>query len=713
MQLLNISQEGIQMKQSVSALVTLLVISQVNAQESEALLSAEIERIEVSGKQLGYYERNASTALRQNISLLETPQSVFVINEALIKDQQSFRIDKVLLNDASVQKSNNFLGAYSSFQIRGFELSNGSNYLRNGRPFFHLASPPIEVLERIEVAKGPSSVLYGTMAPGGLINMTSKRATRTDLKGMVKATLGNNSFKHVHVDVGSALNKDGTLRGRANLVKENGNSHKRFFDGSDFEIDRQIVSANLEYDISDNTIIRFDYDDTNDDRPQDAGLFAFPPNGLPASDPEIIITQPWSLYNSDVTNMALEVEHFFSNKWSIKAGVFEQDYERDRYDQQYRGLDPSVGDVVVRTRHRINRWNYQNAYVDVSGQFTTADFEHQILIGAETTVIDLNNNETSRNENYVTNIFSPIFVADPMIPVSDTPNIGETVRNGLFIQDVLKVNDQLRVIAGLRYDDFETFFERADGTRTSDYDVSNTTPRLGVVYLPASNQSWYVSFSQSFEPNSPVAGQFDNAGEELKPTFGDMYEVGYKWENQSGELLFGVALFDIERRNQPFETEDNRIEQRGTQRHKGLEASLTGLIGNLSLTGSLSILDAEFTKDDNPNLIGNTPTGVAELTAAFWIEYQFEDTLSGLSIQAGWRYEGDRPMDNANTFEHEAYHKVDIGLKYEHLIAKNTPLIYRLTTSNLFNESYYKSRGLSDLNLEAPRLVRASIEYSF
>ena len=133
-----------------------------------------LEEFQVTDQQLGYHAESATTALKLDVPLLKTPQSVFVINDALIADQQAFRLDQILQNDSSVQKRNNFLGAYSSYFIRGFSLSNSSNYLRNGRTFFHLASVPVEILNRVEVLKGPSSVLYGTSTPGGMINMVTK-----------------------------------------------------------------------------------------------------------------------------------------------------------------------------------------------------------------------------------------------------------------------------------------------------------------------------------------------------------------------------------------------------------------------------------------------------------------------------------------------------------------------------------------------------------
>ncbi|MEX1221124.1 MAG: TonB-dependent receptor [Idiomarina sp.] len=685
--------------------------AQVEEETTNNRKNEYIETIEVLGKQLGYHERNASTALRQNIPLLETPQSIFVINDALIKDQQSFRIDQILQNDSSVQKANNFLGAYSSFQIRGFQLNNATNYLRNGRPFFNLASPPVETLNRVEVLKGPSSVLYGTMAPGGIVNMAAKRASFTETTGFIKATVGSDNLRHIHLDTAGALNDDGTVRYRLNLVKEDSENYREFFNGDAFEVERQIGALALEWDLSDDTRITFDFDDTNDDRPQDSGLIASP-QGLLDTPKQIIFTQPWSHYNSDVRNYTLVGEHYFNSQWSIKAGFSYQDYERDRYDQQYRGLDFDTGDLEVRTRRRINRWDFANAFVDVSGEVNAFGFKHQLLVGTEQTQVETDNNETERNEFYTTNIFDPVFVPNPNLDTRAQKNLADEKRKAVFAQDLIHLADQWRLLVGFRYDDVDYEFYTEGGPVTFAQAATNLTPRVGLLYLPNPNSSVYATYSESFEPNGAVGSGYDNEGEKLDPTMGEMTEIGYKWESLDGDFLFTTAAFQIERTGSPMENElGNLIVQRGTQRHKGAEAAATGLVGNWSLTASVMYLDAEFIEDQNPALIGNTPVSVPELTANLWAEYQFTDIP--FSLQAGWSYESDRPVDNANSFDLDSYHKVDIGAKYEQPLNADNGLVYRLTISNLFDETYYKSSGLSDINWESPRQIRASIEYRF
>ena len=147
---------------------TPFVHAQNDTSASDEVDVDEMEEIVVFGQQ-GYYDKDATSATRLNLPIVETPQSLFVINADLIADQQAFRFDQILQNDSSVQKANNFLGAYSSYSIRGFQLSNGSNYFRDGRSFFHLASVPVEVLERVEVLKGSASVLRITNETGTTI----------------------------------------------------------------------------------------------------------------------------------------------------------------------------------------------------------------------------------------------------------------------------------------------------------------------------------------------------------------------------------------------------------------------------------------------------------------------------------------------------------------------------------------------------------------
>ena len=673
----------------------------------------DLAAFEIKGQQLGYHEKFGSTAIRSELPILETPQSLFIINDALIEDQQAFRFDQILQNDASVQKRNNFLGAYSSYYLRGFNLQNGTNYLRNGRSFFHLASVPVEILQRTEVLKGPSSVLYGSMAPGGVINMVTKSPLAEPV-GFVKATLGSDSLSHFHLDTGGPITLDKSVRYRANLVAEDSEYFRSFGNGDPFDVKRRIAHAALDWEAGENTLISFNFDVTEDDRPQDIGIQAIG-DRVSSMSREVIISQPWTLYNSDVWNAFIGLEHYFKDTLSLRAGYNFQDYKRDRYDNQIRAFDGDSGDITIRARRRINRWDYHTFFADLGGKVSGGAINHNFLVGIDQTVVDRDNNETSRNETFGTNIHNPVYIDDPMIDPRLEKNLGEEIRNGIFLQDMIEFGEKWRALIGLRYDDFDSNFFVL-GNPSWNYATDNLTPRVGLVHLPNSELSVYASYSESFEPNSPVGAQFDNSGEELVPTLGKMLEVGLKREALDGRLLFAAALFTIDRDGDPVEEElTNRIVQRGLQRNKGAEISVSGLINeNLSLNASGAFLDAEFVVDDNPGIVGNAPAGAADVSLSLWAEYQVnEGTLKNLSLQGGWFYEADRPGDNANSFTLDAYNRFDVGLKYVSKLGEKNGMVYRLTISNAFDEEYFKADRRLEINVERPREIRASIQYTF
>ncbi len=709
-------------KTLVCALLSSTVLSAPTLAQSSAVTDdaeRELDTVVVIGQQ-SYYDDTAVSATRLEIPIIETPQSVFVINSDLIADQQAFRFDQVLQNDASVQKANNFLGAYSSYSIRGFNLSNGSNYFRDGRTFFHLASVPVETLDRVEVLKGPSSVLYGTMAPGGIVNMITKRPA-DEAFTTLKATIGSDNFNHVALDHSNVLFEDGpagTLSYRVNGVFEESDSFREFAEGRAFQTERLIGSLSVEWQMSDRTNILFNYDYTDDDRPQDIGLVNLT-GDFSGQSYGRIVNQPWTKYDSTVTNYYVALDHEFNDVFTLRAGTSIQDYKRDRYDNQYRGntFDPDTGDIDIRARRRINRWNYTTYFADLIAEFDTGPFEHQILFGIDQADVEIDNNETARNEVFTTNIFNPVLIPDPLINTSPVPNVGSEDRFGVTFQNMISYGEHWRLLLGGRYDEFQSEFILANGNSLPRPDIDNFTPRVGLVYLANPNLSFYGSYSESFEPNNPVSDpSLVNFGSELDPTVGESLEAGVKWEAFDGRLLTTGAIFTIERSGAPFEDPAiNAIVQRGTQEHNGVEASITGLVNdNLTLTGSATFLEAEFTVDQNPDRVGNIPAGVADVSLALTGEYEiFEGPLSGFALQGSVFYESERPVDDNNTYNLDGYTRVDIGAKYTQRHSSGSEIIYRLNALNLFDEEYYKANSTFGVNPEQPLQIRGSIELRF
>jgi len=401
----------------------------------------------------------------------------------------------------------------------------------------------------------------------------------------------------------------------------------------------------------------------------------------------------------------------------LRVGYNFHDFKRERLDNQPRGLPGADGNIRLRARHRLNRREFTSYYIDLLGDFETGPLKHEILVGINQTDVDIVNNETERNEVFTTNLFNPVILPDPQIATRPEKDLGTEDRSGVTIHDVISIGEQWKVLVGARYDEFNFEIRNPDGNTRFEQDADYLTPRLGVLYLLNPGLSLYGSYSQSFEPNAIVSAPFDNEGEVLDPTVSEQFEVGIKWEALKGRLLTTGALFTIDREDAPYQDIlSNTIVQRGQQTHEGAEITVAGLVGeHVSITGSATYLSAEFTKDDNPGLVGNTPAGVPDWALSLASEYAFlGGALDGLSVQGGWFYEGDRPIDDANTFDLDAYNRIDLGLKYFLQRGASAPgFIFRLTAQNITDEEYFKGRSPLGINPERPREIRASVEMTF
>lgn len=715
------SKGGIEMKRTTSqrssqALQTIMSCVMMNALVTSAYgqsnTNEEIDEIVVTG-QYGYYDTEATSATRLDVPLMETPQSIYVINSELLADQQAFRMDQAVQNDSSVQKSNNFLGAYSSYAIRGFQMNNISDFLRDGRPFFHVSAPAVEIIERIEVLKGPSSVLYGRLAPGGLINMIPKRPLR-ERETSVKATVGQYDLYHIHVDHGGPLTASGDVRYRLNGAYEDSNSYREFADGSEFNTERKIVAAAIDWDITERTLVRASVDYTDDNRPQDIGLVNFT-GDLSNYSHDLIYNQPWTKYDSDVGNLSVELTHEFTDTLTLRTAYNFHHFKRHRYDNSSFDFDDE-GNASMFARRRVNRRDYSTYYADLVFKFETGLVEHQFLFGADHTNVDIDNNEAQNFSEWVTNVFTPEILPDPGLTTRTDKNIGFEHRTGVHFQDMMSMGARWRVLVGGRYDSYDQEQSCCDGLVFYEETADNFTPRVGLVFLPTEYVSLYTSYSEGFEPNAPVGQSFANAGDKLDPTLGVQYELGAKWEAFEGRLLATGAIFSVDRENAPFEdVSTNTIQSRGKQTHEGVEITVSGLVGErLSLTGSATYLDAEIVESDDADVIGNTPLGVPDLAVSLFAEYEFGGgALNGLSIQGGWFYESERPIDDANLFDLDSYNRIDAGLKYVQEADATRQYIWRLSVHNLTDERYYKGRDPWSINPERPRDLRGSLEVRF
>ncbi|USE00147.1 TonB-dependent receptor [Vibrio sp. SCSIO 43133] len=632
-----------------------------------------------------YKVDSASGAMRTDASMLETPQSVNVIPEIVLDEQLATTLGEALQNDASVSAGSQKWNR-ETFYLRGFELSSTNGYLRNGHSLFTHYMLPIETLDRIEVIKGPSSLLYGNSAPGGMINMVSKKPTATP-KVNVGADFDDLGSTRYHVDASGKLNESGTLRGRTVLVKQDSVESRKYATGDNRERDRFLGYGVIEADLYDWGLLSFNYEKTQDNAPIDSGSW-LDLNGNRIGDKETIRDAHWSFINNDVENFGADLNLYINTQWEAKLSYNLQDMKRHRYDSMPTPDSNTLvdGSYTMSPFDRHDHWKTQAFHADLHGNFTALNVDHQVLIGTNGQFYDYAQQRVKGSSISVQPGENP---ANPGLDYNNATSTYESNNHfyGFYAQDLITFNDQWQALVGGRYD---MYF--ADGTNSKDEVVSGAndsqsfSPKAGLIFHPSYNGSIYANYSESFNPVSNVVND-DNSITERVPEKSRQYELGTKWELMDNRLLLTGAIFDIEKKNISIK-ENGITTQNGTQRHQGVEAGAQGQIADkwfVMATGMY--LDANFDKHDKYQ--DKRPANVPEWSGSAWTRYAMTDSTA---FNLGMFYQGERWADNANTVKLDGYVRFDAGASHK---IKSDYVVwdFRFNIENLFDKEYVAGTG--------------------
>lgn len=660
---------------------------------------SDIEIITVTGHQQHYKTDQAHAAMRSDVSLLDTPQSVAVIPTEVMDDQLILTLGDALKNDASVS-----IGRVTTdrerFSLRGFSLDESTNLLKNGHQHFSKYRLPMALVDNIEVLKGPSSLLYGQSTPGGLVNLVTKKPTydsflelglKGDDNGSVRGTL----------DAGGSLNEAQTIRYRAILEKQDNKNWREYQDGSAQESDFFVGSLMTDFDINDDLTLSLHYDRSDEVAGQDSGALIDDQGDVIGGD-EMIWDMPWTKIDARSENYGADISYQLTDDWNIDAGYNKQHNERERWESkpQTGSYDPEDGSYKNKPYNKLEDWQQQAFYFDFVGSIELGGMQHDLLFGGNYLKHEYSSLKV-KGKMDKGNIGTGIIVPQPDLDYADGKSETEDYKYyGVFAQDLVTLNDQWQLLLGMRYDKQEK----------TDADNNSVLPKLGIIYHPVDNASIYANYSESFEPQGSVLDDEDaNFGKELDPIMGEMYELGTKWELLSGKLRLNAALFDIKRSNILVNqgTPDNPVTtQGGVQRHKGFELGAIGQINeDLSLITSMMYLDAEYEVHDE--FEGNRPEDVPEWTASVWAKYSLTDRAA---VNLGAFYEGPRFGDAKNEFEKPGYTRVDTGISYVLPVAGND-LQLRLKVENLFDTDYLGGGENGEVNVGKPRTLKFGVSY--
>lgn len=646
----------------------------------------EIELVVTGQQEGGYRVTEATTATRTDTPLRDVPQSIQVVPQQVIEDQQVVRITEAARNVSGVVRSEGYGGATDNYTIRGFAISSN---LRNGFSdggFYSLTD--VATIERVEVLKGPASVLYGQIEPGGVVNYITKQPLSEPYYA-ASFTAGSYDFYRPSIDISGPLDPDKTVLYRLNVAYENSGSFRDFVDSELF-----VVAPVLSFKITDKTTLTLEYEYLDLDRTFDR---AFPPLtamfDLPISR---YLGEPNDSYNHRSHKASYVLDHRFSENWRLRNAFSAQIVDTERKNVQARTFQLEGDGRTLRRRYNDsdeNREDY-SLQTDLVGKFNTGSINHQLLIGLELSKI--RNGYTLRRANFPSiDIYNPVYGFPRPTSFGDAFGREENTNTlGIYVQDQMTLLPNLKLLIGGRFDsvdlDIEDVADALNGSeaeKTSRY-FEAFSPRVGIVYQPIEPISLYASYSRSFRPNIFA---FTSNGQLIEPEKGTQYEAGIKGEFLDGRLSTTLAAYQITKTNvattDPNDTDFSIAA--GEVKSRGIELDVRGEIApGWNVIASYAHMDAFVSKDETiPE--GDELVNAPNNTASLWMTYEFQrGALQGLGFGAGLYFVGAREAELPNTIEIPSYLRTDAAIFYR----RNN---YRaaLNIKNLFDIKYYDSQG--------------------
>lgn len=664
----------------------------------------------------GFVAPVSATATKTDTPLLETPQSISVVTRDQIEAQAAQTLNSILRYTPGVTvETRGVVGRLDQFTIRGFSAPQFLDGMRlfGGRD----ANPTVDFyrLERVDILRGPASVMFGQSGPGGLVNLVSKRPTEQPYREFMLQGGTYGSFR-AGADLSGALNENRSLLGR--VVTSYARSDTQI-DGAREE--RYYIAPSVTLRPSTDTTITL------------LGLYQRDPwggtyGGVPAYGSVLpnprgrISTSFWDgdpgFDRLDRTQYQIGylAEHRFTEGLTAR-----QNFRYAHSEAYYRQANGSTLLPDYRTYTRgitATDVTFDAVTLDnqLEGRFHTGPLHHTLLGGLDYYNVNSDTYASTFTQVGVPSIdiFAPVY--NVRIPDARYSNRTrqEQSGTGLYAQDQIRLGP-LSIHLGGRQDWYDsttraTTLATGATTRTPQ-ETSAFTGRAGIVYRTEIGLAPYYSYTESFEPQtgtvSPARG-----GTPFDPTTGQQHEIGLRYQPPGTNALFSAALFDLRRQNVPTQDpQDLRYQiQTGEVRSRGLELEAkASLAVGLDVTASYTYLDSEITNSNSTVTLdrglgtrtstrpqrGTEPTAVPNHMAAVWANYTFQEgaPAAGLGIGGGIRYVGQTWGDTANTLRVPDYTLVDLMARYD--LGRISPNLQgaslQVNVNNLLDKDYVSS----------------------
>lgn len=705
-------------------------------------------------------------AARSGIKVMDLPQSVQIIGNEVIEQQQAIRLSEVVKNLNGVYVGSARGGAQESFFSRGYDMS-ANNMFKNGFRYNAGSIPDVSGLEKVEFLKGGSALLYGNVAPGGIMNLVTKTPKFTQ-GGELSMQMGSYAYYKPSIDIYGPLNK--SIAYRFNASYENSESFRDFVKN-----ERIYINPSFLFLLSDKTQITLQGDYLSADWTPDfgTGIVGKTILDLPRNE---FFGALWSTGNTKSSSASVLLNHSFNENWKLNFNSSYQSYHRTQTSTAQLSTVEENGNWKRGLTKSDGAEHIFGDQLSLQGTFFTGKVKHQIFTGVDY--------ENSMAPSYTYGFYATpngtVAITTEATPINlynydySTQSLNipyptratqlattNTERFGAYAQDLISVTKHIKVLAGLRWSwqqsDVETSKEiiskvnNVDVITTSlDNATPVTTPKTlnrafspkgGLVVQPTKDLSLFASYSNSFTPNTGTTVDLKT----LDPSIIDQYEVGVKKDFWKGLLSTNVTVYQISNNNlaQTAQFLADGVTQNttttlkelvGATKGKGVEIDITANpTEGLNIMAGYSFNETKVSKSSGTNgslvvgdILARTPKNTANLSFFYKLP---SGKLKGLSFGAIANYVGNRtggwnddyvwtenkPSTNPKTYTVtirdrdiplEGYTTVDASVGYEW-----TKISILARLSNITNELNYTVHENYSVNPINPRQVMVSLRY--
>ncbi|WP_085656218.1 TonB-dependent receptor [Pseudomonas sp. B11(2017)] len=652
----------------------------------------------VAAQPMSYQPPATSSVMRSSASLQEIPQTVNVIPAQVIRDQAPRNLDDALANVSGITQGNTLGSTQDSVMTRGFGDNRNGSIMRDGMPLVQGRGMNATV-DRVEVLKGPASLLYGIQDPGGVVNLVSKKPELTPYNAL---TLRGSTYGDGKNGSGGGFDSTGALG-------ESGLAYRMVLDHEDEDYWRNfgthretLIAPSLAW-FGERTKLLFAYEHREFLTPFDRGTLIDPRTNHPLDiSRNERLDEPFNNMEGRSDLYHFEADHELNDDWKAHFGY---SWNRETYDaSQVRvtAIDTRKGTLTRSmdgTQNAISTDRFATASLE--GKVNVLGLQHDLVFGVDDEYRKIYREDLIRQKSRSTfSYVDPVYgreVAGTTVSPADSAQTDLLRSDSAFVQDSIHLDDQWILVAGGRFQTYDQYAGKGVPFKANtDSNGQKWVPRAGLVYRYTDALSFYGSYTESFKPNStiaPLSGSSTVLDGSIAPEQAKSWELGARLD-MPGRITGNVALFDIKKRNvlvANAEGPTTIYSAAGELRSRGLEVDLTGQLNDRwSLIGSYAYTDAEVTKD--PDYQGNRLQNVAKNTGSLSAVYDFGSVIGGdqLRVGAGARYVGERAGNAVNDFELPSYTVADAFATYDTQL-DGQKVKFQLNVKNLFDRTYYTS----------------------